>query len=157
MAISKRKTVRVKEKEEKKPKITAPEPKKGSYFPQIIRKITASYFALALRGKWFSWRLVIILLIVSLILLNLIRFGQNLYSTYQEAQVKQGEKRAIEAEIVKWEKVVKERSNYRDAYFELAVLTYKLNRIEETKRYLNKVFELDPNYQPARELERLLK
>ena len=106
---------------------------------------------------WFNWRFLIILLIVSLLLINLIGFGQNLYSNYQEAQAKQAQKRAIEAEIAKWENVVRQRPNYRDAYFELAVLTYRLNRIEETKGHLNKVFELDPNFKPAKELERLLK
>ena len=129
---------------------------KTTDFPQINRKIPAVSLIGATLSKWFSWRLIVVSIIVSLLLLQLTVFGQNLYTRYQEAQVKKAEKLAIEQEITKWENVVRQRPNYRDAYFELAVLTYELGRLSETKYYLGKVFELDPNFEPARELEQTL-
>lgn len=119
--------------------------------PQIFRRITARVPFLA---SIHLWRRLIVLIILSMIVLQIVQMGQRLYSNYYESQLLLAEKQAIEAEIAEWEKIVVERPGYRDGYFELAVLTYQLNRIEETKRYLNGVFELDPNYQPARELEK---
>lgn len=112
-------------------------------FPQIRRKIAAL----------LSWRLLVILLVASILLLHLVLFAQNLYSDYQETKRREAEKQAIEAEIAKWEQVVRQRPNYRDAYFELAVLTYRLGRLAETRFYLRHVFDLDPNFEPARKLE----
>ena len=121
--------------------------------PQIFRKITA-------RAPFLTsihlWRWLIVIIILSILALQIVQMGQTLYSNYYESQIILAQKQAIEAEIAKWEKIVMERPNYRDAYFELALLTYQLNRPDETKMYLNKVFELDPNYQPARELEKIL-
>lgn len=136
----------------------------GKEFPQILRKIPAPHFAKAPRGKRLSflasihlWRWVFILLILSLLTLQIAQLGQRLYANYYEAQIKQAEKHAIEGEIAKWENIAKKRPNYRDAYFELAVLTYELNRISETKYYLSKVFALDPNFEPAKEFEKKMR
>lgn len=126
----------------------------GKDFPQILRKIPA------VQLRWATihiWRWLIVLVIVSILLLQLVQLGQLLYQNYNEAQVKQAEKQKIEADIARWEKIVEDRPNYRDGYFELAVLTYRLDRIYETRFYLRKVFLLDPNYQPARELEEKLR
>lgn len=116
------------------------------HFPQILRKITAKTL----------WRWLIALIIVSILLLQLAQLGKTLYQNYYDAQLKQAEKQKLENEISEWKRVVSLRPDYRDAYFELAVLTYRLGRLDETKQYLAKVLELDPNYQPARELEKSL-
>ncbi|MBI2036032.1 hypothetical protein HYT17_00125 [Candidatus Microgenomates bacterium] len=118
-----------------------------SYFPQIFRKITAKTF----------WRMFIILIVASILLFQLGKFGQNLYQTYQRAQTKQAEKQNLEAQIARWQQVAAKRPDFRDAYFELAVLTYRLNRLSEAKYYLNKTLTLDPNFEPARELEKVIR
>jgi tetratricopeptide (TPR) repeat protein len=58
--------------------------------------------------------------------------------------------------ISAWEKIVEEKPNYRDGYLQLAYLHYKLYENDKAKEYLNKALDLDPNYEPARELERIL-
>lgn len=98
--------------------------------------------------------MLVALLIGSILLLHLILFAQNLYSDYQETKRKEVQKQQIEAEIRKWEKIARQRPDYRDAYFELAVLTYRLGRLAETRFYLRRVFELDPNFEAGRELEK---
>ena len=115
-------------------------------FPQILRKIPAT----------LSWRTVVALLIVSLALSQLVLFAHYLYRDYTDSLLKQAQRKEIEAEIEKWRNVVRERPDYRDAYFELALLTYRLERFGEARFYLRKVFELDPNFEAGRELEKAL-
>jgi len=59
--------------------------------------------------------------------------------------------------IEAWEKIVAERPDYRDGYLQLALLHYKLYENKKADEYLQKALELDPNFEPARELERILK
>lgn len=115
-------------------------------FPQIIRKIPAT----------FSWRTIVALLIVSIVLFQTILFAHFLYRDYMDLQVRQAQKNEIEAEIVKWKEVARERPDYRDAYFELALLNYRLERFAQARFYLRKVFELDPNFEAGRELEKAI-
>ena len=58
--------------------------------------------------------------------------------------------------IAAWEKIIEEKPNYRDGYLQLAILHYKLYENEKAKEYLQKTLDLDPNYEPARELEEIL-
>lgn len=58
--------------------------------------------------------------------------------------------------ITAWEEIVKEKPHYRDGYLQLAYLHYKIFENEKAKEYLQKAIELDPNYEPARELEEIL-
>lgn len=58
--------------------------------------------------------------------------------------------------IAAWEKIIKEKTGYRDGYLQLAYLHYKLYENEKAKEYLEKAIELDPNYELARELKKIL-
>lgn len=58
--------------------------------------------------------------------------------------------------IVAWEKIIEEKTSYRDGYLQLAYLHYKLYENEKAKEYLEKALELDPNYEPTKELERII-
>ena len=58
--------------------------------------------------------------------------------------------------ISAWEKIVEEKPNYRDGYLQLAILYYKLYENDKAKEYLNKALDLDPNYEPAKELKKIL-
>lgn len=62
----------------------------------------------------------------------------------------------VRQEIEFWKEIIKEKSNYRDAYFQLAVLNYQIHQKEKTVKYLQKVFDLDPNFEPAKKLEKML-
>lgn len=63
----------------------------------------------------------------------------------------------IRKEIQKWEKIILEKPNYRDGYFKLAVLNYQIYQDIEAKKYLSKVLELDPNFEPAKKLSQQIK
>jgi len=58
--------------------------------------------------------------------------------------------------ITLWQKIIEEKPGYRDGYVQLAYLHYKIYENEKAKEYLEKAIELDPNYEPTRELEKIL-
>lgn len=58
--------------------------------------------------------------------------------------------------IAIWEKVVEEKPNYRDGWLQLAILHYKLYENDKAKESLQKALFIDPNYEPAKELEKIL-
>lgn len=58
--------------------------------------------------------------------------------------------------IAAWEKIVKEKPNYRDGWLQLAILHYKLYENDKAKESLQKALYIDPNYEPAEELEKIL-
>ncbi len=63
---------------------------------------------------------------------------------------------AISEEISYWLEVVVSYPDYRDAYMKLAILYNKTGNREKASFYLNKVLSLDPNYQEALELSKML-
>lgn len=71
-------------------------------------------------------------------------------------QIKNEPKR-IRGEISFWEKVILEKPDYRDAYLQLAILSYQSYEKEKAKSYLGKALDLDPNFEPARKLEEIIK
>lgn len=54
-----------------------------------------------------------------------------------------------------WQAIVSRYPDYRDGYYQLAVLAYQLNKFSESKTYLQKVRSLDPNYPGLTSLEAL--
>jgi len=62
----------------------------------------------------------------------------------------------IQRLIDAWGKIVQEKPNYRDGYLQLAILNYKIYENEKAKEYLNKALEIDPNFEPARELKKII-
>lgn len=67
------------------------------------------------------------------------------------------EQQKVLKEILYWQSIAEKHKGYRDAYFRLAVLEYQIGGKEKAKQYLRKTLELDPNFDHARELEKILK
>jgi len=63
----------------------------------------------------------------------------------------------LEKETTRWEKILNEKPNYRDAYLELAMLHFQLKRPLTAKEYLKTAIELDPNYYLSKELQKIIK
>ncbi len=51
----------------------------------------------------------------------------------------------IKNEILLWEKVTQDFSEFKDAYLKLAILNWKVSRITDSQKYLEKAKALDPN------------
>lgn len=62
----------------------------------------------------------------------------------------------IRAEIRRWEKVLAGQPGYRDALLRLALYHYLLGNRDEAKEYLDRALKIDPNFNPAKNLEKFL-
>lgn len=56
-----------------------------------------------------------------------------------------------------WEDFISKNQNYRDAYFQISILEYKLGNTLQAKKYVEKGLVLDPNSEDGRKIEKLLK
>lgn len=83
-------------------------------------------------------------------------FSADLKTVANALEIAKSRSSKIRQEISFWEKVVKEKPDYRDAYFQLAVLNYQLNHIKKAKEFLLKTLEIDPNFESAKKLEKIL-
>lgn len=111
-----------------------------SLFPRIYRFITE-------RG------IVIIISLVSLFVLTGIGLqGFKLHNTLHQVDLAKQQRLKLTKELAYWQDIVRQYSNYRDAYFKLAILQYQLGEEAQAKKSLEKVLALDPNFEKARVL-----
>lgn len=149
----------------------------------IHKKILEIYFSRLLKELRFILPIFfIVLMIFSLFSKNSfdiakdnedhLYIGQELLKTNQIAQAEKefiladadttpiknikAEPGKIKEEIVFWQKVVEEFPNYRDGYLKLAILNYKINRLFDAQKFLNKSLKIDPNSEDAKKIVNLV-
>lgn len=136
--------------------------------PEIVPPVTVQQEIVAVEKWYHQWqkRLKIFELKVvtgAVMLLSLAIFSAIAviaYDTYRLEKQKQAlmqEREKISSQINYWQDVTKKYQGYRDGYFQLALLEYQLGEKEKATVYLQNVFDIDPNYEPGRKLEALLK
>lgn len=111
-------------------------------FPNIIRIFTEKYFL----GFFVTFILVAMLLVV----------GMDLDKDIKVQQKTETERQDIIYKIQYWQGIVNKYKDYRDAYFQLAILEYRLRDFIKSKFYLDKALGIDPNFEKGRELEQIL-
>ncbi|MBI4100491.1 tetratricopeptide repeat protein [Candidatus Microgenomates bacterium] len=111
-------------------------------FPSIYRRITEKKIWLAVASVVIGVAILIV--------------GADLQKNIQKKQDIEKERVKIAKEIEYWEKTIEKYKDFRDAYFQLAVLNYRLGELEKAKPFLQKTLELDPNFEEGRELEKLV-
>ena len=80
----------------------------------------------------------------------------HVYTSFTQNQKVKNERTKTEEEIDFWKKMVNSYTDFRDGYFQLAVLEYRLNDFAKARSYLEKVLEIDPNFKEGRDFEKLL-
>ena len=70
----------------------------------------------------------------------------------KKVQSMKNERVAVSKEIQYWKQTAAKYDGYRDAYFRLAALEYKVGAVNESKQYMEKTLELDPNFEAGRVL-----
>lgn len=80
--------------------------------------------------------------------------GVELTRHLAELQKIRNEREQVRGEIAYWEDVIKKREDYRDGYFKLALLEYRLGDREKAKEYIDKTLFIDPNYKAALDFQR---
>ena len=58
----------------------------------------------------------------------------------------------IKTQIIFWQKIADEFPNYRDANIKLAILNWKISRLFDAQKFLNKALEIDPNFEVIKQL-----
>jgi tetratricopeptide (TPR) repeat protein len=55
-----------------------------------------------------------------------------------------------------WQNQIKEKTGYRDAYFSLAIVDYRLNDFQESLKNVEKSLEIDPSFKDGTELKKII-
>lgn len=116
--------------------------KKALQFPSILRTFTEKYFLASL----VSFIIVAIIIIV----------GLDLYRNIKQKEEIDKERQEIISKIQYWQGITNKYKDYRDAYFQLAILEYRLGNFKGSKFYLERALVIDPNFDKGRELEKVL-
>lgn len=123
-------------------------------FPNNYRFITEPFCAVwRLRVNRRFW----VAFVSALALFGLGFAAAEWYMVSSNKQAIDRERQAVLAEITSWENRASQYSGYRDAYFTLAVLYYRLREREKAKENLEKAFQIDPNFEKGRKLELKMK
>jgi len=68
-----------------------------------------------------------------------------LYNIKQRESLAQ-ERIQLQNEVNYWEAIAQKYQGYRDVYYRIAALQYKLGNTNESQKYVKKALELDPNF-----------
>lgn len=126
---------RVTKKQIKSAEVDAPpSSNKVSLFPRITRFITE------------SWKLIATSFISGILLILIMIQAANLYNNTQKIKKVKRDHEKVVREIKYWKSTLGKYDNYRDSYFKIASLDYRVGNIDESKEYLKKALEIDPNF-----------
>ena len=132
-----------------KQKLPEPQAETAALFPRNHRFITEHSFS---KNQSYTIKVVLVSA-VSLFLLILI-FLQSVtlwYNIRQQEALAQN-RTQLQNEVTYWEQVANKYQGYRDVYYRIAALQYKLGDTAESQKYVRKALQLDPNYPEGRVL-----
>jgi|SRR5579872_4436978 len=137
------------------PSVVADKPKTQKS-PSISRKITETLgkFTISVPTR-FSWKMVGFIVFFSIILG--LSIWQGIVAIQKSLVLKEvvAQRVALAKQMSLWDSIAAQYPGYRDAYFQAAILAYRLGDKTDENAYLEKALEIDPNYEPAKNLERL--
>ncbi|MBI2031588.1 MAG: tetratricopeptide repeat protein [Candidatus Levybacteria bacterium] len=123
-------------------------------FPRIYRFITEAPVIKHL--KKFQKRLIVAGFLTALFIGGIVYVSLDLYRNLRNKTELERERESIVNQIKNWQSITEEYKGYRDAYFQLAILEYRLKNFDKSREYLQKTLSLDPNFKEGRELELIL-
>jgi hypothetical protein len=124
------------------------EPLKFPSIPRIIPEVSFSSLKKVVWNKYFMVSFVATFISVAVIMQ-----GFELTGHIRELQMIRSEREQVRGEIAYWEGIVKMHEDYRDGYFKLALLEYRLGNKEKAREYIDRTLLIDPNYKAAHEFE----
>lgn len=105
--------------------------------------------------KPFSWvnlatlrvhgEVVFVSFICGIFLMAIAVMGLQLQESLKELGKRESLHQALEEHQQYWKEIVAKYPDYKDAYFQLAVVSYQLGETMEARQALGKVLEIDPN------------
>jgi tetratricopeptide (TPR) repeat protein len=126
-----------------KQKLPQPHVETIALFPRNLRFITEGKFT----ERQSRNIKVVLVSAASLFLLALI-FLQSvtLWYNIREQQTLVLEREQLQNEAAYWEQIANKYQGYRDVYYRIASIQYKLGNYNESQKYVKKALELDPNF-----------
>lgn len=82
--------------------------------------------------------------------------GYETYQLWQQRAYRIHEKEVLVMQQEKWWQVTRSYPDYRDGYYHLAVIEYRLGNIPAARENVLKALAIDPNFKAARTLEGVL-
>ncbi len=132
-----------------KQKLPQPQAETIALFPKNIRFITEYTFSVS-QSRMIK---IILVSIVSLFLLMLITLQVVvILNNIKQQEALQQQRMKLENEVTYWKGVANKYQGYRDVYYRIALLQYKLGNVAQSQKYVKKALELDPNFSQGRVL-----
>lgn len=114
-------------------------------FPQISRFFSATLLFLTL---WVGFGV--------LFSINSLGFETNSPSKKEVLGVTATESAKLTDQFNYWVSIAEKKSDYRDAFILASSLAYQLGRYEESKKFINHAYTLDPTFPLVLEIQKLL-
>lgn len=96
-----------------------------------------------------------IIIVVSL-MVAVLTIGLDLYLNYKKNNELVSSKNDMMSQIKIWESIIDKYPGYKDAYFRLSVMEYRMGDFAKAKQYVQKALVLDPNFKDAERLSVIL-
>jgi tetratricopeptide (TPR) repeat protein len=125
-------------------------------FPNIPRSITERFSHISFRKTIGTPAFFFHILSVGIFVAILYQ-GNTLFTTWQTFSLIQKEEAQIYQEVTYWQDITRKFSNYRDGYFSLAVLYYRLGNDMKAKENLDKVLSIDPRFEQGIAFAKIIK
>jgi len=143
--------------------------KKTGEFPKIFRFITENKFLKQLLASidqltryldsrpilkklTFITSVLFVSLLIILVITGMLSFYQNI-QVFQTQSLKRQE---VTQSIKLWQSIADKYPGYKDAYFKIASMEYQIGDYMNAKLNVDRALSLDPNFQDAKTLERLI-
>lgn len=62
------------------------------------------------------------------------------------------ERTILEAQLAKWNRLMEDYKDYRDGYYQLALMELQLGHTEKSSEYIAKAIDIDPDFQEVKDL-----
>jgi hypothetical protein len=78
--------------------------------------------------------------------------GYDVRSNILNLQIEKHKRLVIEMQIASWKGIVEQYKGYRDGFYQLAVLEYRIGNNQAAQEYLEETLVTDPSYKAAKQL-----
>lgn len=116
----------------------------------IVLRLVSPFEPLKKKNVWLASVFLLALVFATFL-------SWELWQTWTRWQKVESDYISLKQQLQTWEDVTNRYPTYRDAYFEAAVLAYRLGDRHKEALYLQKVLTIDPNFLPAQQLKNLSK
>ena len=132
-----------------KQKLPETDTKTVALFPSNFRFITEHSFT-PTQSRQIKIGLVSVF---SVFLLGLIFLqGVMIWYTFQQREIVSLQRGQLQKQVQYWQGVADKYQGYRDVYYRIASLQYRLGNVDASQKYVKKALELDPNFSDGRVL-----